>query len=313
MKKAKPTLIFINQLATLLTAGIPLNKALQFLEASALQKQVEAGQTLSQALETAQFLPLVVAMVKVGGKTGRLIEVLNELANHLRQQIKRSQQFKKALTYPLFVAGFSLLITLLMIIYLVPNLEQYYATRNISLPFFSQLMIAAVSALKYSLPLIILAGWWFSKHPIKLPLLGKAIKKNCCIHIAQTLALTLRQGLTMSEALMLSAKSTPYPIYQSAMEQAVKTIRDGGTLSTALINPELFPPLWHSLLKTGEKASALPAMLTQIATFYLQELETETNTFTVLLEPILIILVGLIIGCIVVALYLPIFKLGSIY
>jgi type IV pilus assembly protein PilC len=333
---------FSRQLSTLIEAGIALAPALQIIAdgydnprmhtlAINIKQGVESGQSLSEALNQYPnyFSTLYCNLIAAGEHVGALDALLKQLVSYQEKLLALANKIKKALFYPVTVLLVALAVTIIMLIFVVPQFQTIFANFGAALPLYTQVVIHLADFLQTRGWVLILLGGlslllfqWARKQPVyaikidaiklQIPILGKLIQQAIIARVTRTLAITCTAGLPIAEALTMVAASCDNLIYTSAVLQSSQQVTSGLSLQQALQNTQLFPSRVIQMVSIGEESGTLPRMLAKIADYYEAEVDHSAETLTKLLEPLMMVVLGLIIGGLIAAMYLPIFKLGSV-
>jgi type IV pilus assembly protein PilC len=331
------------QLATLQHAGVPLLQALQLLERGEnkatlksllrdLHDQIEGGMTFNQALQPhAAFDALYCNLVAVGELTGMLDTMLNRLASHLEKSETLRISIRTALVYPTAVLSIAISVTVLILLFVVPAFQTIFASFGAELPWLTRWVIALSTGIEqYGLLLLsvcIASMWWF-RHQLKkrwqwqhylhgwllhLPIAGPLTRHACTARWTRTLATLFSAGVPLTEALEAVQGVTGHVWFQIATQNIRHQLIQGHTLSQALDSTNgLFPTMVVQMCAIGEESGALDHMLEKTAEHYEQEVDSTVARLSTLLEPFIMVVLGLLIGGLVMALYLPIFQLGQV-
>ena len=341
--KAGDIAVFTRQLATMLNAGIPLVQAFGIIAAAAenprLQKlintirvDVESGQTLAEALakHPAYFDELYVNLVASGESAGVLDQVLENIATYKERIESIKGKIKKALFYPATVIGVAVLVTAILLVFVIPQFESIFQSFGGDLPAFTQLVVSLSESLQqvgWLYLLIFIAAiiaivqlkkrskpfaHFLDRMSLKIPIVGGVLEKAALSRFARTLATTFAAGVPLVDALKTVAGATGNVVYGDATLQIRDDVATGHQMQLAMQQTGLFPPMVVQMTAIGEEAGSLDAMLTKVANFYEEEVNNTVDALSSLLEPFIIILVGVIVGGIVVAMYLPIFKMAAV-
>ena len=341
--KARDIAIFTRQLATMLNAGIPLVQAFGIIAAAAenprLQKlinairiDVESGATLSESLakHPVYFDELFVNLVDAGEGAGVLDQVLDSIATYKERIESIKGKIKKALFYPATVVGVAIAVTVLLLVIVIPQFESIFQSFGGDLPAFTRLIVDMSESVQEIgwLYLIIFVGAIFAiiqfkkrskpfahfldRASLKIPVVGAVLEKSALSRFARTLATTFAAGVPLVDALKTVAGATGNVVYGDATLQIRDDVATGHQLQLSMQQTELFPPMVVQMTAIGEEAGSLDAMLLKVADFYEEEVNNTVDALSSLLEPFIIILVGIIVGAIVVAMYLPIFKMAAV-
>ena len=341
--RGDPLIQFTRQLATLLQAGLPLVSGLQLLAAEhpsaawrcllrELSELVQQGQPFSEAIagQTAIFPLIYRQLIAIGELTGHLDECCLQLAQQQEAHQKLQKKVVKALRYPLFICAVALLVSMLMLVMVLPEFAGVYQSFNAPLPWFTQGLLNLSALLIQSGPWLALVlfcmtlAYFHRLHPqprwrrseqaalLHLPLIAPLIKGGCLSQIFRILAMTQQAGLTLIEGLNAAALSIDNLFYRQAIEKVQQQIAQGHTFHSALKQQTLFPSLCQQLVRVGEESGSLDTLLGKLALWHEQQTFERADTLAQTLEPILMLVVGGIVGTLVIAMYLPIFQLGNV-
>lgn len=340
----KDLVVFTRQFGTMINAGLPLIQCLEILstqsENAALRKsvgeikvQVEGGSTFSDALRKHPkiFDDLYVNMVHAGEVGGLLDTILGRLSKHIEKAMKLKGQIKSAMVYPAAIVGIAAIVITVLMIWVIPVFEKMFKEMSggkMALPAPTQLVIdmsnfaqgnwyiilgvivAGVVAVKkyYATPQGKLA---IDKLLLKLPVFGDLIRKASVAKFTRTLGTLLASGVPLLEALTICAKTSGNKVVEGALLDAKVSISGGKTISEPLAKSGTFPKMVTHMISVGESTGALDSMLGKIADFYEDEVDQAVTNLTALLEPMMMVFLGVTVGFIVVAMYLPIFTMAS--
>jgi type IV pilus assembly protein PilC len=344
-KKITPANIsfFSRQLALMIKAGIPLIETFNILANSQtnllmkhlileIKKAVETGLTFSEALKKHPLLfsELICNLVAAGEKSGKLEMMLDKVASYKEKSATIKKKIKKALVYPLAILLIACLVTLGLLGFVVPQFASLFASFGAELPALTRMIINLSNLVKTYWLIIffffcgLAYGYvvsrkycrWFreaiDKILLKLPILGSVVVKTIIARFAQTLAITFAAGLPLVDALKAVAGVTGNSIYAKATAKIIENVSSGQQLHFAMNKTQLFPNMVIQMIAIGEESGTLEFMLIKVADFYEEEINNAVDTLNNLLEPIIMALLGVLVGCLVIAMYLPIFKLGSV-
>lgn len=342
--KTKELAIFSRQFATMVNSGLSLIRALTILvdqtENRALAEvigkvrgDVEQGISLSAAMEkhSKVFSKLYVSMIRAGEVGGVLDETLERLADIVEAQVALRSKVKSAMAYPVVVFGLVIVITAAMIVFVVPMFEGLYSEvgdGSAQLPAPTRMLIGMSS---------ILTGFWFIVFPLpvvafimfrrwittdegrfrwdtvklKLPVFGKLAHKTALSRFSETLGVLGRSGVPILQALDIVADTSGNAVLSRAILDVKASVREGESIAEPLTRHKVFPPMVVQMMAVGEETGALDTMLKKVSDFYRREVNDTVDALTSLLEPLLIIVMGVTVGGILIALYLPIFNLAS--
>jgi type IV pilus assembly protein PilC len=334
--------IFTRQLATMVDAGLAMVQSLQALADQTTNKimrdvirdvcaRVESGDSFSEALQKhpKAFSRLYVCMVAAGEQGGLLAEILARLAVYLENTARLRKKVKSAMMYPTVVTIVAILITIFLLVKVVPVFGEIFTSFNATLPAPTQYLINISNVVKKYLILFALAagaagyGWfYFIKTPtgrwfwdsrrIKLPIFGVIAHKICLARFTRTLASLIRSGVPILEVLQIVSQTVGNVVMEKAVKTAATDIERGDSISVALAKHPIFPSMIIRMVTAGEQTGKIDNMLERIADFLDEEIETTLSGLTALIEPILIVFLGVVVGGMVICMFLPIFKLPEI-
>lgn len=333
---------FVRQLATLLKAGMPLTGCLQLLREDHpepgwqalllhLQQSISAGEPFSQGLAAWPdvFPPLFPALIRIGELTGELDECCLQLANQQERQQQLQQKVKKALRYPLFILAVALLVSAGMLTFVLPEFVKIYQTFNAPLPAFTAAVISVSQLLQQQalifIACIALSGmlWRVQRRKapewqrceqrllLRLPLIARLYQGSLLSQIFTTLTMTQRAGLTLLQSLKAVEETLSPLLWREAIAALQQHIAAGNPLHQALRSHLLFTPLCYQLVKVGEESGSLDTLLERLAIWHEQQTHRLADRLAAALEPLMMVIIGGIVGTLVVAMYLPVFRLGD--
>lgn len=327
--------IFSRQLSAMISSGIPVTRAIATLAkqtanttlADALEnisRNVEGGMTLTDAFSqyTNIFNKLYISMISAGEVGGQLEATLLRLSNQLHKEKKLQDEIKSATSYPKAIGIFALCVFVGMLVFLVPTFEQYAGE---DAPLISRFIFGLSASLRnhwfiwlLSVALIITAIVMFFKSKaghalwenvkLKLPIFGPIISKSVIARFARTLATLVDGGIPIVQALQTAGPTSGSDLISAAVSEAIVRIEEGSNISTPLEDSRLFPPMVTHMIAIGEESGTLPAMLDKIAEFFEEDVETASKQLSSMLEPIILITIGVLVGGMLIALYLPMFS-----
>lgn len=334
---------FTRQLATLLHAGVPLLQAFDILHRGQndgrlkaiilnVHSQIEAGVALNQALKQhSEFDALYCDLIAIGELTGMLDHMLERLASHLEKSQALRMTLRAALVYPSAVLGIAIAVLAIILVAVVPAFETIFLSFGADLPWLTQGVVDLSRAIQQN-GLLLLVGlilgafglhkqvkhrhsWRLYLHGLmlRLPIVGPLTRSACLARWTRTLATLLSAGIPLNEALYAMQGSTGNLLYQEATQSVQSQLIQGRSLSVALeASDDLFPPMVVQMCMIGEESGALDQMLHKAAEHYEREVDSTVARLSTLLEPFIMVVLGLLIGGLVMALYLPIFQLGQV-
>lgn len=339
--KGKDIVIFTRQFSTMLDAGLPIVQALTILSDQAdniafkkclkeIKEFVENGGTLAEAMnkQPKAFDTLYCNMVDAGETGGILDIILDRLAIHLEKAMKLQREVKTAMIYPAVVVSAAVIVTSVLLIFVIPTFADLFSDFGQALPLPTQIVIDISNFFVANAHIIfgsLFGGLYllrrFAKtergkeviHPIalKFPVFGDIIKKVAVARFTRTLGTMLSSGVPILDALLICAKTSGNKVVEREIQQARLAISEGQSMVDPLEDSAVFPAMVIQMIGVGEATGAMDAMLQKIADFYEDEVNNAVAAMKSLIEPIMILVLGVIIGALVVAMYLPIFKMGA--
>jgi type IV pilus assembly protein PilC len=335
--KLKDLSIMSRQLSTMITAGLSILRSLNILAEqtenktlgkvlSQVRSDVETGSSFSQALtkHPLVFPPLMINMIKAGEVGGFLDTVLVSVADNFEAEVRLRGKVKSAMTYPVVVFCIAIVAVAGMLIFIVPVFSAMFASLGGELPAPTKVLVFLSMVMKYTAPelivgLIVFVGWW-SRHkndravrerldPIKLkmPVFGNLIRKIAVARFTRNFGTMLRSGVPILQALDIVGETSGNIVIERAARSVQESVRSGQSLTGPLSQHPVFPPMVVQMMAVGEDTGALDTMLEKVAQFYDQEVEATTDALTSLIEPLMITVLGTVIGGMIIALYMPIF------
>jgi type IV pilus assembly protein PilC len=337
--KAQELTIMTRQLSTMVSSGMSLLRALYVLEDQAssdklretlvgVRKDVEAGISLSDALSKhpETFNELYVAMVAAGETGGILEQTLKRVADQLEKDEELRRQVKSAMVYPSLIGGFALLVLVALVAFLVPVFAGVFKDFGGELPAITQFTVGLSEFItgKWYLAIAIAWGSVFSfrkwkatekgraqwdAFKLKVPWkIGDIVQKVCIARFSRTFSALVGAGVPMLEAIEIVGRTAGNKVIEKAMVDVRASVTKGGTISTPMRAAPVFPTMVTQMIGVGEETGALDAMMNKIADFYESEVEAAVKALTSILEPIMIVVVGAIVGFIIIAMYMPMFE-----
>jgi len=335
--------IFSRQLATMLAAGIPLVQAFEIVgsghENAAMQKliisiktDVEGGSSLAEALakQPLYFDDLFVNLVESGEQAGALESLLEKIATYKEKTEAIKKKIKKALTYPAAVLAVAFVVTTILLIFVIPSFEDLFRGFGADLPTFTR-MVIDLSAFVRAKGVIIVIGigavvatfLYFQKRSrpfrhfldrtmLKAPIIGPILEKAAIARYSRTLSTMFAAGVPLVEALESVAGATGNIVYEVGVLEMRDEVATGQRLQQAMENTELFPNMVIQMIAVGEESGSLDEMSSKVADFYEADVDDAVDNLSSLLEPLIMSILGVLVGGLVVAMYLPIFKLGAV-
>jgi type IV pilus assembly protein PilC len=335
----KEKALFANKLSALVDAGVPIMRSLDLMHRqqksalfrralAAMTAEVNQGSSLGSAMRRwpKVFDNLSIAMVEAGEAGGVLDETLKRLAKLLEENARLQNQLKAAMGYPITVLVIAILVFLGMTIFLIPTFAEIFDQLGAELPVFTQMMINLSKLLRSTFSIflvggIILAIYAFTRYNatpvgrrqvdgtlLKLPLFGDLLQKTASAQFCRTMSSLSKAGVPIMMSLEILHDTTNNAVVGDAIRNSRNDISEGVPLSTALALKRVFPEMMVSMLAIGEETGEMDTMLSKVADFYEDEVSTAVKTLTSLIEPVMIVLVGGIVGSILLAMYMPMFS-----
>jgi type IV pilus assembly protein PilC len=335
--------VFSRQLATMLAAGIPLVQAFEIVgnghDKPAMQKlildikaDVEGGTSLHESLarHPLYFDDLYVNLVEAGEQAGALENLLDKIATYKEKTEALKKKVKKALFYPAAVLVVAIVVTMILLIFVIPQFESLFKGFGADLPAFTQMVINLSRFVQDQGVFIgiVIAGiiWAFiyfkkrskamriflDRAALKLPIIGPILNKAAIARYARTLSTMFAAGVPLVEALDSVAGATGNIVYEQAVEKMRDEVATGQRLQRAMENTGLFPNMVIQMIAVGEESGSLDEMSSKVASFYEAEVDNAVDAMSSLLEPLIMAILGVLVGGLVIAMYLPIFKLGAV-
>ena len=336
--KLKEMAVFSRQFATMISSGLSMLRALSILEEQQPNKffagvigevraEVESGGSLSASLgkHPDVFQPLMVNMVRAGEVGGFLDQVLVQLADNYESEVRLRGKIKAAMTYPVVVFVIAMLAVTGMLLFIVPTFAAMFKSLGGQLPLPTQVLVTLSDILRQWFPLLLvllIAGvvtWRRVKNreevrarvdplKLKLPVFGPLFQKLALARFTRNLGTMMHSGVPILQALDIVADTTGNLVVTNAVRDVQESVRNGESLTQPLERHSVFPPMVVQMLAVGEDTGALDTMLHKISDFYDEEVEATTESLTALIEPLMIAFMGGLVGSMIIALYMPIFK-----
>ncbi|MFA5088802.1 MAG: type II secretion system F family protein [Candidatus Omnitrophota bacterium] len=340
--KAEDLVIFARQLATMVEAGIPILQALDALQEqmtqpyfkkviSALRDDIQVGSSLSAAFAKYPkvFDPLFINMVKVGETGGVLSGILDRVAGYMEKTLRLRAKVRSAMIYPIVVVLMALAITTVLLVKVVPTFANIYDSFGKELPGMTQALITISRVLQkqiiWYIGGIVLFGFLVSRWHrtekgglildgaiLRIPIFGELLRKVAISRFSRTLATLTQSGVPILESLEIVGKSSGNRLIEKVVENVKNNVREGESIATPLVKSGVFPPMVTRMIAIGEKSGQLEKMLTKIAEFYDDQVDAAVSGLTSIIEPVIIGFLGIVVGFIVIALFLPILTITQI-
>ena len=340
--KLQELTVFTQQLAAMLEAGLPLVTSLEALEDQTenpvfqviihnVRTDVSAGKSFSEscAVYPRAFPNLFISMVEAGEASGGLAEILDKTSVYFEETVKLIKQIKGAMTYPVAVIGLSVGLVNILLIFVIPVFAEMFADFGQELPKPTQILIDLSEFLKSYIVFLIIgfaAFIWAFKRVVstpkgrrikdqtmlKLPVIGELTRKVSLSRFCRTYAILMRAGVPILRTLEIVRKASDNTYIEAACKEVSKHISQGGQVSEVLAIDPYFPPMVKHMTRAGEQTGNVDGMMVKVADFYDSEVDTLVAALTSLMEPLLICFLGIVVGGIVMAMFLPIFQLSSV-
>ncbi|MBI3011843.1 MAG: type II secretion system F family protein [Candidatus Omnitrophica bacterium] len=342
--KVKPEqiVVFSRQLATMVDSGIPIAQALDVLGEQMddrhfgrtlrrIRDQIEAGESLSEAIGQHRrvFSEFFMNMIRAGESSGRLDEILERVATYFEKAAALERKVRASLFYPAFVSVLAFGITTFLIIVIVPKFKEIFSALGGQLPLPTRLLLGVSEFmgkyLVYEVLVFVGLGFllrgyvhspigrlWFDGTILKLPVIGKLLGKAVIAQFSRTLATLVKSGVPILSSLEIVAKTSGNRVVERAVLSARSSIKEGENIADPLAHSKVFPPMVTRMISVGEKTGELEKMLLKIADFYENEVDAAVSALTSIIEPLVIGILGVVVGGIVIALFLPIFKISTL-
>lgn len=334
--------IFTSQLAAMLSAGLPIVSALEALQEQTddevfriiireIRNDIAAGSSLSDAARKFPhaFNQLFVSMVEAGEASGNLSEILAKTGGYFEASVKLMKKVKSAMAYPVAVIGLAVVLVAVLLIFVIPVFENMFADFGADLPIPTKMLIALSNFLvSYGIFVVIGLGaaWWgwgnFTKTPrgrivrdtiaMRLPIFGKLLHRIALSRFCRTYATLVRSGVPILRTLEIVSSASGRTQIEKACADITRHVTAGGQVSEVLMNDPFFPTMMRHMVRAGEQVGNVDGMLAKVADFYDTEAEALIAALTSLIEPILIVFLGVVIGGIVMSMFLPIFQLAAV-
>lgn len=335
--------IFSRQMATMMSAGVPLVQALEIIGKghenpsmgeliNAIKVDIEGGSTFAEALakHPAHFDDLFVNLVDAGERSGALETLLDKIATYKEKTEAIKKKVKKALTYPAAVLVVAFIVTGILLIFVVPQFQDLFQGFGADLPAFTQFII--------NLSAWVQANWWVvvgvivalgvahrqamirsgsyrrlkDRVMLRVPIVGDILRKSAIARFARTLSTRFAAGVPLVDALDSVAGASGNIVYQEAIEQMRDQVSTGQQLQLTMAQAGVFPSMATQMVAIGEESGSLDSMCAKVAEFYEEEVDNMVDNLSSLMEPMIMAVLGILVGGLVVGMYLPIFKLGSV-
>jgi type IV pilus assembly protein PilC len=342
--KLKNILLFTRNLSTMLASGLPILSALEVISHDKdneamqafivkLRSNISGGKTLAETFaEYPQyFSTLYSSLIKAGEKSGTLDKILLRLGNYLERSETLRKKVKKALIYPAAIISVAFIVSSIMLIFVVPKFKSLFDSFGAKLPLFTRIILNISNFMQsyWWVVVLIIFGliwlfkrqmrtsppfhYWVDKQLLRTPIIGPILIRAIIARFARTLSTTLESGMPITDAMRAMVDIMGNVVYSKAIAQICNDVTSGHQLNVSMTSTKLFPHMVVQMISVGEASGSLSDMLHKVADYYEEEVNYAVDNLSSLLEPLIMLLLGVIIGSLVIAMYLPIFKLGSLF
>lgn len=338
--KAQDIAIFCRQFATLINAGVTILDAIEDVSDMSLNKSlagmlksistdIRGGNTLSDSMKKYEntFGRVFIALVTAGERSGNLGKILKNLADYLENSVKLKRKVKAASSYPLFVLGFFACALAVMVFFLIPKFKDMFSSFGADLPLPTKIVMGISTTAINNLPLVLITlvvsvtglimfhrtsggRAFFDTTLLQLPIFGEIFKKVVFARFFQTLATLIRSGNDVVSSLEIAAKAADNVFIEGKITKVKNRVVEGGTISEEMEKLRVFPKMVCRMTAVGEKSGQLDEMFDKLSDYYSDEVDAVVDALSSIIEPVLIVGIGGIVGGVVIAMYLPIFKMG---
>lgn len=340
--KLKELSVMSRQMATMIGAGLSLLRTLNILSEqteskllaeilSQIRDDVETGVSTSDAFakHPVVFPPLMISMIRAGETGGFLEGALESIAVNFEKEVRLRGKIKSAMTYPVIVLIMALISVVSMLIFIVPVFQKMFDSLGGKLPLPTMMLVYMSKAMVWIGPLmtisfIVFAIWWpknkntervrkfLDPLKLKLPIFGPLLKKIAVARFSRNFSDMIGAGVPILRALQIVGETSGNWVIEESLRKVAESVRNGHSLSSPLSDQPVFPPMVTQMIAVGEDAGSLETMLDKIADFYDQEVEAATEQLTAMIEPLMVAFLGVVIGSMVIALYMPIFNISKL-
>ena len=337
----KTKVLFIRQLSTMISAGLPLVQSLELLQDQGKGKfktilqgvvqSVRGGKSLGDAFSLHKdiFTFSQISLIRAGEGSGKFEEILNKMADDMERSQTMHSKIRGAFIYPIVLLCIAIGVVVMLLIIMIPQMESLYASFNAKLPWETESLVMGSN--------IVINYWWLiitiiavvtgflmyykntkgGKHTLDLifihtPIFGSLISKSAVANFARIMSMFTQAGIPILDALEMAANSMSNELYASAIRDAAKKVEKGIPLSTPIGENKLFPPILSKMILIGESTGSMTTVLDKLAQYFESEVDTTASNLTKLMEPITLVMMGIIVGYLAVAIYLPIYNLSSV-
>ena len=340
--KTREFLVFNQELATLLRAGMPLVQSLDILRQRVedtgfkatlndVHDRVRSGAALSEAFEAqGETVPgMYTASLLAGEKSGGLEEVIRRYVEHVKVVAALKRKTLSALVYPVILLLLSLIVVAIIVLRVVPEFEGFYRGFDADLPLITTVILAVSEAVRDSFLLLVcgvvgvaMALWYWLRHPrqrtlldrwlLRVPFVGSIAGRFATSQLSRTLATLLSGGMPLVNAIDVASRAIGNRFYADQLTTVGQQVREGGSLAESLASRRVFPAVAIKMVEVGESTGALREMLTSVADFFDEEIDTQLGRFVTIIEPALLVIMGTVIAALLIALYMPLLQLSTV-
>lgn len=342
--KQKEILLFTRYLSTMLSAGLPITQALEIIShdqdnpsmqglITSIKSSIEGGKTLAESFgkHPKYFNDLYCSLIHAGERSGTLDQILVRIASYLERSDNLKRKVKKAMIYPAAIITVALIVSSVLLIFVVPQFEKMFKSFGAELPIFTQavvnlsrfirdywyivigMIVGSYFGVKRILKTSEYANFLLDKYLLKVYIIGPILTKSILARFARTMATTLAAGMPIVDSMQTISEVVNNRLYKRAVLNMCEDIRTGRQLSVSMSTTKLFPNMAIQMIAVGEASGSLENMLNRIADYYEEEVNTIVDSLSSLLEPVIMLVLGVLIGGFVIAMYVPIFKIGSLF
>jgi type IV pilus assembly protein PilC len=339
--KLKDLAVFARQFATMINAGLTMLRALTILseqvENPTLRKvlrqvkgDIEAGSSLSGAFAKHDaFPPIMVNLARAGEAGGFLDRAMNQISDNFEKEVKLRATIKSAMTYPVVVFVMAIVMCAAMMVFVVPTFDEIFKSLGGELPLPTRVLLMIADAMKYIVPVVVVSlvsfvAWWrkynrsekvrnvWDPLKLKMPVFGGLVQKLVLARFARNLGTLLQSGVPILQSLDVVGETTGSIVVTRALADVRESVRRGESVAGPLAEHPIFPSMVQQMIASGEESGAIDQMLHKVADFYDSEVEATTEQLTAMVEPLMIAFLGVVVGSMLIALYLPIFNVGNL-
>ncbi|MDQ1576189.1 MAG: type pilus assembly protein PilC [Microbacteriaceae bacterium] len=340
--KLKDLAVMSRQMATMIGSGLSLLRTLNILSEqteskplakilSTVRDDVETGISTSEAFakHADSFPPLMISMIRAGETGGFLEGSLDSIAENFEKEVRLRGKIKSAMTYPVIVLVMSLVSVIAMLVFIVPVFKKMFEQLGGTLPLPTMMLVYLSEAMVYVVPILVVLGiafsiWWprnkntervrkfLDPLKLKLPVFGKLLTKIAVARFSRNFSNMIAAGVPILQALHIVGETSGNWVIENSLKNVAESVRQGHSVAGPLAQQPVFPAMVTQMIAVGEDSGSLEVMLTKIAEFYDQEVEAATEQLTAMIEPLMVAFLGVVVGGMIVALYLPIFNISTL-